>query len=152
MIPSNHPIEPRSSAAWLAGALLLTCAGCGDPGAATVPGAPEPEAGPLPKASAVGTEDEKAAYQEMLEKSRLSQQDPNNLLMLQRGIHHFQTDYGRNPSNLVELVTTDYVSVVPEPPAGKKFDYDAKHGNVKVVALNPRGNLGGDVFKVNFTK
>jgi hypothetical protein len=52
---------------------------------------------------------------------------------LQKSIDLFQAQEGRLPKNLNELVGPNYLSTLPAPPAGMKFDYNPATGQVKVV-------------------
>ena len=49
-------------------------------------------------------------------------------------INRFQVDEGRNPKDLNELVAKKYLAELPKAPVGKKFEYDANTGTVKLVA------------------
>jgi len=57
-----------------------------------------------------------------------------DLTTLNHAIQMFQVDQGRWPKDLNELVSGKFIPRLPEPPFGKKFDYDPKTGTVKVVA------------------
>jgi hypothetical protein len=52
---------------------------------------------------------------------------------LNQTIQMFQAAEGRYPKDLNELVSPDYLSKLPAPPAGMKFDYNPTTGRVKVV-------------------
>ena len=52
---------------------------------------------------------------------------------LQQTINLFQAQEGRLPKNLNELVGPNYLSSLPAPPVGMKFDYNPATGEVKVV-------------------
>ncbi len=52
---------------------------------------------------------------------------------LQKSIDLFQAQEGRLPNSLNELVGPNYLSKLPPPPAGMKFDYNPKTGQLKVV-------------------
>lgn len=52
---------------------------------------------------------------------------------LRKAIDLFHAQEGRYPRNLNELVRPEYLSRLPEPPAGMKFDYNPGSGEVKVV-------------------
>ena len=58
-----------------------------------------------------------------------------DLTALTRGIEMFQVQEGRLPKDLDELVAKKYVPVVPTPPAGTKFVYDAAKGTVTIEKL-----------------
>src|SRR5436309_1859973 len=49
---------------------------------------------------------------------------------LQKTIDLFQAQEGRLPKNLNELVGPGYLSKLPAPPAGMKFDYNPTTGQV----------------------
>jgi hypothetical protein len=52
---------------------------------------------------------------------------------LQQAIQMFYAQEGRFPKDLSELAP-NYLDRVPVPPAGMKYNYDAKSGVVKIVA------------------
>ncbi len=52
---------------------------------------------------------------------------------LNENIQLFNVQEGRNPKDLNELVTKQYLGALPNPPIGMKFDYDAAKGKVSVV-------------------
>lgn len=52
---------------------------------------------------------------------------------LKQAIQMFQAQEGRNPKDLQELVSPDYLPKLPEPPAGMKFSYNPSTGEIKVV-------------------
>jgi len=52
---------------------------------------------------------------------------------LQKTIDLFQAQEGRLPKSLNELVGPNYLSALPAPPPGMKFDYSPVTGQVKVV-------------------
>jgi hypothetical protein len=52
---------------------------------------------------------------------------------LNENIKLFNVQEGRNPTDLNELVTKNYLGALPQPPAGMKFAYDATQGKVSVV-------------------
>src|SRR5580765_4854619 len=52
---------------------------------------------------------------------------------LQKTIDLFQAQEGRLPKDLNELVGPNYLSKLPAPPAGMKFDYSPASGQLKVV-------------------
>ncbi len=56
-----------------------------------------------------------------------------DLIVLRKAIESFQQEEGRNPSSLEELVQKTYLRGMPKPPAGRKFDYDASSGQVRLV-------------------
>jgi hypothetical protein len=52
---------------------------------------------------------------------------------LDQAIKVFFAEENRYPNTLDELVSKGTISSIPMPPAGMKYDYDAKSGIVKVV-------------------
>jgi hypothetical protein len=52
---------------------------------------------------------------------------------LDQAIKVFVAEEGRYPNTLDELVSKGKISSIPNPPAGMKYDYDAKTGTIKVV-------------------
>jgi len=52
---------------------------------------------------------------------------------LQKTIDLFQAQEGRLPKDLKELVGPGYLSSLPAPPPGMKFDYSATTGQLKIV-------------------
>ena|SRR5437868_976064 len=52
---------------------------------------------------------------------------------LQKTIDLFQAQEGRLPKDLNELVGPNYLSSLPAPPAGMKFDYSPATGQIKIV-------------------
>ena len=52
---------------------------------------------------------------------------------LDQTIKMFYAQEGRYPKDLNELVRPDYLSSIPAPPAGMKYDYNPKDGTLKVV-------------------
>jgi len=52
---------------------------------------------------------------------------------LNEEIRLFNVQEGRNPKDLNELVTKQYLGALPNPPAGMKLVYDATEGKVSVA-------------------
>jgi hypothetical protein len=52
---------------------------------------------------------------------------------LNQAIQLFYAQEGRYPKNLNELIGPDYLSKLPQPPPGMKFDYNPTTGQLKVV-------------------
>src|SRR5258708_4069120 len=52
---------------------------------------------------------------------------------ISQAIQMFYAQEGRFPKNLNELVGPDYLSRLPAPPAGMKFNYDPATGRFNVV-------------------
>lgn len=56
-----------------------------------------------------------------------------DIVSLKQAIEQFQAAEERFPKTLDELVSRHFLSRMPEPPAGMKFDYNPQIGTVKVV-------------------
>ena len=54
------------------------------------------------------------------------------LLSLKHDITSFQTEQGRWPSSLQELVEKGYAKKLPEPPEGMKFSYNPQNGSIRL--------------------
>jgi len=52
---------------------------------------------------------------------------------IKQAIQMFQASEGRYPKDLQELVAGKYLPSLPQPPAGMKFQYDSKTGDLKIV-------------------
>src|SRR5882724_1092267 len=52
---------------------------------------------------------------------------------LDKAIQLFNVGKGRNPKDLNELVSENYIKEIPTPPYGTKLNYDAASGNVSIV-------------------
>jgi hypothetical protein len=50
-----------------------------------------------------------------------------------QAIQSFQVQEGRLPASLNELVTKKYISTLPPPPAGMKYDYNPQTGQVRFL-------------------
>lgn len=74
-------------------------------------------------------------YRRMIERARNRQSDARNTEMLLAGIQRFQSDLGRFPTGLVELVSRGYIPVLPAPPRGMAYSYDRVLGNVMLVRI-----------------
>lgn len=53
---------------------------------------------------------------------------------LNQAIQLYHAQEGQLPKTLNDLVTKQYISSVPPPPAGMKYDYNPQTGSLKVVA------------------
>jgi hypothetical protein len=53
---------------------------------------------------------------------------------LNQAIQSFQAQEGRLPATLNELVTKNYLPSIPPPPAGMKYDYNPKTGQLRLIA------------------
>ena len=56
-----------------------------------------------------------------------------DLASVTRAIQMFQASEGRNPRDLNELVTGQYMPRLPDPPTGMKFSYNPTTAEVKLV-------------------
>ena len=56
-----------------------------------------------------------------------------DLASVNRAIQMFQASEGRNPVDLNELVTGQYIPRLPDPPTGMKFSYDSATAQVRLV-------------------
>ncbi|MFA5393272.1 MAG: hypothetical protein WC081_01390 [Candidatus Ratteibacteria bacterium] len=54
------------------------------------------------------------------------------LLSLKHDITSFQTEQGRWPSSLQELVEKGYTKELPKPPEGMKFSYNSQNGSIRL--------------------
>ncbi len=54
--------------------------------------------------------------------------------VIQKALEAFHAEEGRFPESLDEMVKKSYLSTVPPPPAGKKFDYDPQTGKFEINA------------------
>jgi DNA polymerase III gamma/tau subunit len=52
---------------------------------------------------------------------------------ISQAIQLFQSQEGRYPQNLKELVTEGYLPQLPQPPRGMQYQYNPQSGEVKVV-------------------
>ena len=52
---------------------------------------------------------------------------------IQEAIRNFNISEGRYPKNLDELVSTRFLSQIPPAPRGKKYDYNAATGEIKLA-------------------
>ena len=67
-------------------------------------------------------------------KAKKSAEKTVETVSLNQAIQHFSVTEGRYPKDLDELVTEKYLTRLPDPPYGMKIVYDAKTGQVNVVA------------------
>ena len=106
-------------------------------------GCTQQQSKPEPKADETKQEDNSsditaigapAAYGGAMVKAKQKAVKSTDLAGINQAIKMFQVQEGRNPKNLNELVSPDYLPKLPDPPRGMKFDYDPATGEVKVVA------------------
>jgi hypothetical protein len=60
-----------------------------------------------------------------------------DIASLTQAIRMFQVSEGRNPKDLQELVSQQYLREIPKAPYGQKIMYDPTNGTVRVVAESP---------------
>jgi hypothetical protein len=87
---------------------------------------PPPAAAPAPANSGNG-------YLGTLVKGQQTAIKTIDVTSLNENVRLFNVQEGRNPTDLKELVTKNYLGALPDPPAGMKLVYDAKEGKVSVA-------------------
>jgi len=123
MIPAGHPIMKTSGFLIVMVGWLLAACHKDEPAAnpANAPSASgNPVTAPVDYLGAVA-KDKKAADKTI------------ETIGLNQTIQLFYAQEGRFPKNLNELVAPGYLSKLPAPPAGMKFDYNPAAGQLKVV-------------------
>ncbi len=108
---------------FLAGALVI--GGCGKE---QTPSAPAPPAQSASPANAQG-----GGYLGALVKGQQVAVKGIDTAALNQAVQLFNAQEGRFPTDLNELVTKQYLSKLPNAPAGMKLNYDATQGKVTVV-------------------
>lgn len=73
-------------------------------------------------------------YLGAIAKAKKSADKTIETVSLNQAVQQFSVAEGRYPKDLNELVTEKYLPRLPDPPYGMKFVYDAKSGQVSVVA------------------
>jgi len=91
---------------------------------------------PLIEETAPPAGEEPVDYAATLEKTREKLQDSKNINNITSAIRAYQSDMGKAPTNLAELVKFDYISSIPEAPEGSRFVYEEKRANLRVVRLS----------------
>jgi hypothetical protein len=105
-------------------ATALVLGGCGKE-----QNSPPPAATPTPApAGATG------GYLGTLARGQRSAVKTIDVTALNEEVRLFNVQEGRNPKDLNELVTKQYLHVLPTPPNGFKLVYDAVEGKVSVAA------------------
>ena len=74
-----------------------------------------------------------ADYLDAMAKAKKSADKTVTGVGIQQTIQLFFAQEGRFPKDLNELVKPDYLSALPAPPNGMKYDYNAQTGVFKVV-------------------
>lgn len=72
-------------------------------------------------------------YTAMLQQARARDATAALAVEIGEAVRRFQTDVGRLPRTLDELVVRRYLTRIPSPPAGYQLRYDARLGNVGLV-------------------
>jgi hypothetical protein len=66
-------------------------------------------------------------------KAKKSAEKTVDTVALNQAVQLFYAQEGRYPKDLNELVGPNYLSKLPQPPPGMKFDYNPATGQLKVV-------------------
>lgn len=66
-------------------------------------------------------------------KAKRSAEKTIDMVGLNQAVQLFQAQEGRLPKDLNELVSKRYLSSLPAPPAGMKYNYNPQTGEVRVV-------------------
>jgi hypothetical protein len=107
-------------------AAALALAGCGDNSKTS--SAPQTTRG-----NTSSPLDAPADYLGAIDKAQKTAIKTADVASLNQAIQLFNTDNGRNPKDLNELVEKKYIPKLPAAPYGMKIEYDATSGTVKVV-------------------
>lgn len=122
MILAGHPIMKISHFLILMAGLLLTgCSKKEDPAEVPTGSSGNPVTAPVDYLGAVV-------------KGKKTADKTLDAVALNQAVQLFQVQEGRYPKDLNELVGPNYLSKLPTPPAGMKFDYNPVTGQVKVVS------------------
>jgi hypothetical protein len=103
-------------------AAALVLGGCG-----------KEQSSPPPAAPAAAAPSAQAGYLGTLVKGQQVAIKAIDVTSLNEEIRLFNVQEGRNPKDLNELVTKQYLGALPNPPAGMKLVYDATEGKVSVA-------------------
>jgi hypothetical protein len=104
-------------------AAILALAGCGK----------EQDSPPPAGAAAATPANAPAGYVGALARGQQVAVKTVDVASLNEEVRLFNVQEGRNPKDLDELVTKQYIAALPHPPAGMKFVYDAAQGKVSVA-------------------
>jgi ABC-type Fe3+-hydroxamate transport system substrate-binding protein len=107
----------------LATGALVLAAGCGQSGSSS---SPETNASSNPLTAPVDYLGAVAKAQQLAVKTV-------DTASINQAIQLFQTEHGRYPQDLDELVKEKFLAKIPAAPYGSKIVYDATTGQVKVV-------------------
>jgi hypothetical protein len=111
------------------GSAMKTCCGLGVLAAAVLMcgcGKEQSSQAPAPSGAASG-------YVGTLLKGQQTAVKTIDVTSLNQDIQLFNTQEGRNPKDLNELVAKNYIGKLPDPPQGMKFVYDADQGKVSLA-------------------
>lgn len=120
----NERVKKPSYFSLVAGLLLAGCGGQSD------------KAPPATNATSSGSSplSAPAYYVGAIAKAKQTAVKAVDIASLNQAIQLFNTDKGRNPKDLDELVTEKFIPKVPDAPFGMKLNYDAASGRVTVVS------------------
>src|SRR5580658_2843000 len=93
---------------------------------------PPPAAAPAPAAATPANAP--AGYVGALARGQQVAVKTIDVTALNENVRLFNVQEGRNPKDLNELVTKQYIPLLPTPPNGFKLVYDAVEGKVSVAA------------------
>jgi len=116
---AGYPARTRAVPLLMAGCLFFGC-GKSEPQPSSTSKSGNPVTAPVDYLGAVAQGQKKSI--KTLDEAGLNQ-----------SIQMFYGAEGRYPKDLNELVSPDYLSRLPAPPPGMKFDYNPATGQVKVV-------------------
>ena len=71
-------------------------------------------------------------FRKMIERTRARQSAQNTLEEMQAAVQKFQSELGRLPTNIAELVVRKYVKAIPQLPADQHFEYDTALGVLSI--------------------
>jgi hypothetical protein len=72
-------------------------------------------------------------YLGAVSKAQQSAQKVASTVGITQAIQQYYTVEGRYPKTLNDLVSPDYLSRLPDPPPGMRFDYNPATGEVRAV-------------------
>ncbi len=76
-------------------------------------------------------------YRVMLERSRQRNKMEHMRQEILGSIQAFQSDLGRLPNTLNELVLRGYMDEIPPPPDGMTYEYSPVSGTARIVRIRP---------------
>jgi len=108
------------------GALCLLLVGCGEKSDKTVSATNGAAGGTSPLNAP-------ADYLGAMGKAKQNAVKTADTAQLNQAVQMFNTEHGRNPKDLNELVEEKYIPRIPDAPFGMKLQYDPASGRVSVV-------------------